>query len=67
MKYVMLMFMLVALSVNANCQKCERVREENARKAKDQDWVFYEDWLEKHGDEEPLQPPIAPADDKKNK
>lgn len=32
------------VSVNAVCQKCERIREENARKAKDQNWVFYEDW-----------------------
>ena len=30
----------------APCQKCERVREANALKSKDQNWVFYEDWLE---------------------
>lgn len=32
------------------CQKCERIRKENAEKAKDQTWVFYEDWQKQEGD-----------------
>lgn len=51
-KKIVLFFLLLAplASTYAVCQKCERVREENARKAKEQNWEFYEDWQEMQKD-----------------
>lgn len=44
-----LLFALPLCASDGVCQKCVRIREENALKAKDQKWVFYEEWLEKEG------------------
>lgn len=48
MKRIILLslFLAVAQSATAVCQKCVRIRAENEEKAKDQTWVFYEDWLD---------------------
>ena len=35
-----------AYADEGSCPKCVLIRKANAEKAKDQTWVFYEDWLE---------------------
>jgi hypothetical protein len=49
--YVLSIFVLSFLfsyvdASDGSCPKCVLIRKANAEKAKDQTWVFYEDWLE---------------------
>lgn len=51
MRYLMstLVLIVCATAIDASeaaCPKCVVIRKANAEKAKDQTWVFYEDWLE---------------------
>lgn len=51
-KYGLFFLLIAALSPlemkaeEGSCPKCVLIRKANAEKAKDQSWVFYEDWLE---------------------
>ncbi len=55
-----------ALADEGSCPKCVLIRKANAEKAKNQTWVFYEDWLETDEGKEYKSSEVSFEDDKRS-